>query len=199
MKKIIFLSGVFALLTINLWAADKTVLAFSGSTREDSYNQKLILEATAMAKKMGAKVNIVRLKDYPMPFYDADLEEKEGMPENAKRLRELVAQSDVVLIASPEYNRSVSSVLKNTLDWMSRGEYGEHRVFKGKSVAIISASPGKSGGSRGLSHLRTILEDIGATVLPQQASIPRAHTYFSEAERSEHPALKETLEALLSL
>lgn len=81
-------------------SAETKVLAFSGSTREGSLNKKLVLEAANSARQMGAKVTVIDLKDYPLPFYDADLEAKEGMPAKAKQLRQMMIQSDVILIAS---------------------------------------------------------------------------------------------------
>src|ERR1700731_2076408 len=86
------------------------IVAFAGSTRADSYNKKLVNEAAAIAREMGAQVTIIDLKDYPMPLYDADFEVKQGMPESAKRLRALLIQSDAVLISSAEYNGSIPAV-----------------------------------------------------------------------------------------
>ena len=177
------------------------ILAFAGSTRADSYNQKLLEEASSMVREMGAEVTIIHLNDYHMPFYDADLEKEEGMPKNAQKLRQLMIESDAIIIASPEYNSSVSGILKNTIDWASRGENGgpSRDAFKEKNFAIMSASPSKMGGSRGLKHLRAILENVGAIVVPQEVTVSEAHLYFSQEEKKENPLLRETLEVLLSI
>ena len=173
---------------------------FAGSTRVESYNKKLVLEAEPITKKMGAIVTVIDLKDFPMPFYDADLEKEQGMPENAKRLRKLMLASDAILIASPEYNQSVSALLKNTLDWVSRNEQGgSSHDFDGMKFGIMSASPGKKGGARGLVHLRTIIQDIGGDVIPQEVSIPRANLYFAEGNRPENPQLVEELKQLIKI
>jgi NAD(P)H-dependent FMN reductase len=94
MKRIVF----SCILCISTLSAEVKVLAFSGSTREDSYNRKLLREAAVIAQEMGATVTIIDLKDFPMPFYDADLEKQQGMPPNVKRLRDLMIASDAVTI-----------------------------------------------------------------------------------------------------
>lgn len=176
-------------------AAETKVLAFSGSTREGSFNKKLVQEAAKMAQQMGAIVTVIDLRDYPLPHYDGDLEAKEGMPENAKRLRQLMMGSQAIIIASPEYNSSVSGVLKNLIDWASRNEEGKpsREAFKGKKFAIMSASPGQGGGARGLVHLRAIIEGIGGEVVQQQVSVPQAYNAFNAQGALESPELKEQL------
>jgi chromate reductase, NAD(P)H dehydrogenase (quinone) len=180
-------------------SAEKKVLAFAGSTRVGSYNKKLVNDAAEIARKMGAAVTVIDLKDYTTPFYDADVERKQGMAKNAKRLRDLMIHSDAILIASPEYNGSISAVLKNALDWASRDEKGgvSTEAFKGKRFALMSASPGKKGGCRGLLHLRTIIEDLGGIVVPTEVSIPSANIYFAEKEKPENQTLIEEIQELL--
>ena len=199
MKKVLLFFCLVATIVLLPLSAEMKVLAFAGSTRIDSYNKKLVNEAVEIAQQMGAVVTVIDLKDYPMPFYDADLEAEQGMPKNAKRLRELMISHDAIIIASPEYNRSISGVLKNALDWASRGEDGSSskEAFKGKKFAIMSASPGKNGGSRGLIHLSCVIEDVGGTVIAKQVTIPRAHHYFSEKQRPKNPLLKEEIQLLL--
>lgn len=186
--------------------AETNVLAFAGSTRQDSANKKLVNEAASIARELGATVTVIDLRDYPMPFYDEDLETAEGMPENARKLRQLMLQSQVVFIASPDYNHSVSAVLKNALDWVSRDEKAERsrEAYLGKKFAIMSASPGKKGGATGLNHLRDILLDQKGIVLEKQVSIPDAYNAFDEQGRLKDPQLKADLyqlveEALLSI
>lgn len=163
-------------------SAEVKVLAFSGSTREDSANKKLVREAARFAEEQGAEVTVIDLRDYSMPFYDADLEAAEGMPEKAKAFRQKMLESDVIFIASPNYNHSFPAVLKNALDWASRTETGDRAkgAFKGIRVAIMSASPGKGGGAGGLPHLRDVLLDMGLTVMEKQVSLPNAYNAFDE-------------------
>ncbi|MBY0529700.1 MAG: NAD(P)H-dependent oxidoreductase [Rhabdochlamydiaceae bacterium] len=180
-------------------AAEIHVLALSGSLRSDSYNKKLALHAAELAKQMGATVTVIDLKDYPMPFYDGDLEKEQGMPENARKLRALLRNNQAIIIASPNYNGSISGVLKNALDWASRGENGGESLepLKGKPFALMSTSAGKKGGSKGLPHLRQIVEKLGGIVVPTLASIPFAASYFSDRERPENPQLKQEIHELL--
>lgn len=156
--------------------ANVKVLAFAGSTRDGSFNKKLVQEAAKMAKELKAEVTVIDLKDFPMPFYDADLEIKEGLPQNAKKLRDLMIAHDAVIIASPQYNASIPAVLKNALDWASRNEEGRgsKEAFKGKKFAIMSTSPSVKGGARGLTHLRAVIEDCGGQVIQDQVSIGQA-------------------------
>jgi NAD(P)H-dependent FMN reductase len=175
--------------------AEPKVVVFSGSTREDSMNRKLAQEAADIAKKAGASVTIVDLREYPMPFYDGDIEAQKGMPESAKRLRKLMKESDAIIIATPEYNGSISAVLKNALDWASRNEQGQpsQDAFKGKRIAIMSASPGKGGGSRALSHLRIIIQNVGGEVVNDQVSIPDAYNAFTADGNLKNPQTREQL------
>jgi len=192
MKKMLF---SFLLLAFPLLAEMK-VLVFAGSTRTGSYNQKLAHEAAVVAEKMGAKVTVLDLKDYAMPFYDADLEAASGMPENAKRFRNAMIDNDAILIASPEYNASIPAVLKNALDWASRAESGgsSRDAFKGKTFGLMSASPGKGGGARGLVHLRAVIEDAGGTVVKKQVVVPKAYEAFDESGALKSSALQKALQ-----
>lgn len=179
--------------------AEQKVLAFAGSARKDSYNKKLINAASEIARGLGASVTVIDLKDYPMPLYDADLEAQKGLPESAKRLRNLMMSHEKIMIASPEYNASIPALLKNALDWVSRAENGSwsNEAFKGKKFALMSASPGKSGGARGLVHLRSIIEANGGVVIAKQVTIPEAHQYFTKNSGTENKALKEEVQQLL--
>lgn len=153
------------------------ILAFAGSTRADSFNRKLIQIAVTAAREASAEVTLVDLKHYVLPLFDQDLEAARGLPEAALKLKQLFVEHDGLLIASPEYNSSITPLTKNTIDWVSRGETGLVG-FQGKVASLISASPGALGGLRGLVHLRAILGNIGVIVLPDQASIPVAHEAF---------------------
>lgn len=196
MWKLIFL--LLVAMTMQL-KAEMKVLAFAGSTREDSANKKLIKEAANIAREEGAIVTLISLNDYPMPFYNADLEAKEKMPTKAKEFRQLLIQNQVILIASPEYNSSLSGVLKNAIDWASRSEQGgsSRDAFKGKKFILMSASPGSTGGSRGLMHLRSIIENIGGTVVVQQIVVPDAYNAFDEQGHLKNPNLKKELQQLI--
>jgi NAD(P)H-dependent FMN reductase len=156
------------------------VLAFAGSARPDSLNKKLARVAAETARAAGGEVTLVDLDDYPMPVYHGDLEAREGVPRKARELRALFLSHDALLIVSPENNASVSALLKNTLDWLSRPTDGQNGLvpYQGKVAALFSASPGALGGLRGLAHLRQILQTLNVLVLAEQFALPRAHEAF---------------------
>jgi chromate reductase, NAD(P)H dehydrogenase (quinone) len=158
------------------------ILAFAGSTRTDSYNKKLVKISSTGATEAGADVTIVDLRDFPMPIYDGDLEQKDGLPSNARKIKDIMLSHQGFLISSPEYNSSISAVFKNTIDWASRPSNGEIPLacFKNKVAGIMSASPGMLGGLRGLVHVRSILGNIGVIVMPDQIAIAKAHEAFND-------------------
>jgi len=157
------------------------VLAFAGSTRRDSFNRKLVRLAATGAREAGAVVSEIDLADFRLPLFDQDEEAEQGKPERAAALKRLFVDHDALLIASPEYNGSLTGVLKNTIDWVSRSDDGETTpllAFRGKAVALMSASPGVLGGLRGLVHLRAILGGLGCIMLPEQVAVPMAREAF---------------------
>jgi chromate reductase, NAD(P)H dehydrogenase (quinone) len=156
------------------------ILALAGSLRRESFNKKLVAIAAHGAREAGAEVTLLDLKDFPLPLFDQDLEAEQGVPENGKKLKKLFIDHDGLLIASPEYNSSFPAVLKNAIDWVSRPAPGEPSLvaFRGKVATLMSASPGALGGLRGLVHVRSILGNIGVTVLPDQIAVAKAHEAF---------------------
>lgn len=158
------------------------LLAFAGSAREGSWNKKLVAIATDGAREAGAEVRVVDLRDHPMPLFDLDLEEREGLHPKAREFRELMIASDGFLISCPEHNSSITALLKNSIDWASRQQPGEKpfACFADKVVALMSASPGALGGLRGLVHVRAILGNLGMIVLPGQVALSAAHEAFAE-------------------
>jgi NAD(P)H-dependent FMN reductase len=159
------------------------ILAFGGSLRRDSFNHKLAALAAAGARESGAEVTLISLRDYPLPVFDEDLESRDGLPENARKLKALFRGHHGLLIASPEYNSSVTAALKNAIDWVSRAEAADEpalSALSGKTAVICAASPGGLGGLRGLVHLRAILGNLGIVVLPDQVAVPSAYSAFAE-------------------
>jgi NAD(P)H-dependent FMN reductase len=174
------------------------VLAFAGSARRDSLNKKLLRLAAAALLEAGALVTVVDLEDFPMPLYHGDLEHREGMPEHARRLRRLLGEHQGLLLVSPENNASVSSLLKNALDWMSRPDGGQNGLvpFQNKVALLMSASPGALGGLRGLVHLRQILQALSVLVLTEQLALVRAHEQFDGEGQLIDPKLRASLSGL---
>ena len=180
------------------------LLFFAGSTREGSYNKKLARLGQHIAEANGIEAVFVDLRDYPMPLYDGDFETKEGPPVKAREFKALLGEYQGVFIASPEYNSSVTPLLKNTLDWATRvrakGETGLE-VFRTRVFAISGASPGYYGAMRSLLTLRQILAvGIGALVIPEQIAVPRAVDAFeadgSLKDKGQQALCKSAVEAL---
>jgi chromate reductase len=175
------------------------ILAFAGSLRKDSFNKKLVRIAAEGARAGGAEVTLIELNDFPLPIFDQDLEATSGMPEAGRKLKQLFLEHDALLIASPEYNSSVTPLLKNTIDWVSRvtepGEPGL-KALAGKTAAIIAASPGALGGLRGLVTLRSILGNIQILVLPDQIAVPQAGDAFNDDGSLKDPKKQEGVRAI---
>jgi chromate reductase, NAD(P)H dehydrogenase (quinone) len=162
------------------------ILVFSGSIRTGSYNSRLAALAAKQFALAGAEVGHISLVDYPMPLYDADLEGKSGPPENAKKLKEMMMLHQGVFIASPEYNASVTPLLKNTIDWVSRVRGAREAplaAYKNRVFGLGAASDVTYGGVRSLMALRQVLElGCGALVIPEQVSVRGASQAFDEQD-----------------
>ena len=158
------------------------ILAFSGSARESSFNQKLARLVAKQVQDRGCDVTVVNLRDFPMPIMDEDLESESGIPEKAQEFYDLLKAHDGFIIACPEYNSSITPLLKNTIDWATRPRDGDLRLvaFGGKVAALVSASPGALGGLRGLTHVTSILQSIGVMVVPGQVAVGSAHEAFDD-------------------
>lgn len=157
------------------------LLFIAGSARAESFNKKLAKYAAGIANQDGVDAQFIDLKDFPMPIYDGDWEEENGLPENAVKLKKIFIECDGFFIASPEYNSSFSPLLKNTIDWMSRSGGADEKplvAYKGKVAAIAGVSPGALGGLRGLVPLRMLLSNIGVHVIPTQAAIGNGTNAF---------------------
>ncbi|MES2923006.1 MAG: NAD(P)H-dependent oxidoreductase [Verrucomicrobiota bacterium] len=175
------------------------ILVFGGSLRAESYNQKLATIAAAGAREAGGDVTLISLRDFRLPLFDEDLEEAEGKSEAAKKLKELFLNAEGFIIASPEYNSGVTGALKNAIDWVSRADSEDEPpllAYKGKTAAILSASPGGYGGARSLAQLRPLLENINVTVLPDQVTVPKAYEAFDAAGNLIDPALQAAVKVL---
>lgn len=159
------------------------LLAFGGSLRRDSFNQKLAAAVAEGAREAGAEVTLIALRDYPLPLFDADIEAADGMPENARKLKTLFREHHGLIIASPEYNSSITAALKNAIDWVSRAETGDEApavAFAGKTALLCAASPGAIGGLRGLVHIRAILGNLGIILMPDQFALGKANEAFAD-------------------
>jgi NAD(P)H-dependent FMN reductase len=172
------------------------ILAFAGATRTQSWNKKLVRIAAESARGAGAEVTLIDLRDLPMPLYDGDLEAAEGLPANARVLKQMVIDHDGLLLSCPEYNSSISAVLKNAIDWVSRPRPDEPVAFRGRVAALLAASPGNLGGIRGLFTVRQVLTTLGVLVLPTQFGLARAADAFDAEGRLKDPAHQKAVDGL---
>ena len=176
------------------------ILIFAGSIRSGSFNVSLAQAANQMLVQMGAETTMISLIDYPLPIVDEDLKQSEGVPDNAVNLARRFAANDGLFIASPEYNSSIPPLLKNTLDWVSLAPR-EIKPYAGLTVALGAASNGALGGIRGLYHLRSVLMNVGAQIITEQAAISRAATAFADnglpSDERQYAMLERTCRSLL--
>ena len=160
------------------------ILVIPGSLRARSYNVRLAALATKELTLADADVTRISLLDYPLPIYDADLAAKSGPPSNAVKLKQLVCAQRGVFIASPEYNASLTPLLKNTIDWISRVREKQEpplSAYRNRVFALGAASNGTLGGTRSLMALRQSLElGCGALVIPEQIAVREASHAFDE-------------------
>lgn len=153
------------------------ILVLAGSLRKDSYNKRLARVAAGFLREAGAEVDLMELNEVPMPLYDGDLEEAEGLPPGAVEFKRRLAAADGFVFVSPEYNSSVPGTFKNAIDWASRGE---EDVFDGKIAALMAASPGRFGGARMMPHLRQIMTTLGVWLVPEHVTLAQAAQQFRD-------------------
>jgi NAD(P)H-dependent FMN reductase len=175
------------------------VLVFAASLRAESLNRKLAELAARGAERLGATVDLASMRDFDVPLYDGDLEAGEGVPEGARELQRRLLASDALIICSPEYNASMPGTIKNLIDW---DVALLAQPFDGRHALLLSASPSRAGGNRGLWALRVPLEHLGARVFPDMFSLSRADNAFAGKELADvalRGRFETNLAAFLSL
>lgn len=169
------------------------IAVFSGSLRKGSFNTKLVLYvAGEIEASGGVELDLISLNGLDLPIFSQDLEEA-GFPQAAIDLKKRLIGVDAFLIASPEYNGSLSAALKNAIDWASRPRADEEPLacFKGKTCALLAASPGVLGGLRGIRHVRQILTQLQMHIIPQEFALARAHEAFDASGKLRDEAVRE--------
>ncbi|MBS01743.1 MAG: hypothetical protein CMQ24_03440 [Gammaproteobacteria bacterium] len=158
-------------------------LAFCGSVRAASFNQRVLDVFCDAVEAAGGDVTRISLRDVAAPLYDGDLEDESGLPAGIERLRRAIAAHDGLIIGCPEYNGYMTPVLLNALNWATRSAEATPDLgpFRNKLTVITSTSPGALGGMRASRELRTFLSGIGALVLPQAFSVRSAFSAFDDA------------------
>ena len=176
------------------------ILVIPGSLRSGSHNAKLAMAAAYEFAQAGVEVTRISLGDYPLPIYDGDLQAKSGVPKNAVNLKRMLGAHHGVVIVTPEYNSSIPSLVKNTIDWITRVQdphESRGQIFREKPFAIAAASEGRLGGTRALAALRLILSACHATVVPNQLALSFADQAYDDMDRLKKEADIEALKALV--
>ena len=179
---------------------DLSILAFSGSLRQGSYNTRLLHHVgDLLGQRHRLQITTVDLKDFSLPIYDGDIEAERGLPEAASEFRDLMQPHRLLLIACPEYNRSIPGGLKNLIDWVSRPipkAAPGIDFFRGKQAALMSTA-GQFGGLMSCDHLRTVLSALGVSVLPTSLHIPYAAQVFAETAPAFSAAQRQAVDRFI--
>ena len=186
-------------MTAETAAKPMRVLVFGASRGKESLNGKLATLAARVARDAGATVDLATMHEFDVPSYDGDLEGEQGIPPGAQELRRRLEANDAFVLASPEYNASMSGCVKNLIDWTSRFR---PQPFDGRHGLLLSASPSLGGGNRGLWALRVPLEHLGARIFPDMFSLATAHKALVDgeiADTSLRGRFETNLKAFLSL
>lgn len=153
------------------------LIGISGSLRQGSFNSAL-LAAAARLLPPDCTLSIATIRG--IPLYDGDVEAQQGIPGSVAALKDAVAAADGLLLVTPEYNNSIPGVFKNAIDWMSRPPQDADRVFAGKPVALIGASPGAFGTILSQNAWQPVLRTLSAQLYTQgRLMVSRAATVFA--------------------
>lgn len=167
------------------------ILAISGSLRQQSLNTALLRAAQLLALP-GIEFEIATL--HGIPLYDGDLEEKEGIPAAVEALKLRIVASDGLLLSTPEYNNGIPGVFKNAIDWLSRPPADSDRVFAGRPVAVIGASPGGFGTILAQNAWLPVLRTLGLNHWAEgRLMASRAHQAFDAAGELTDEKLRQQL------
>ena len=167
-----------------------TLLGLCGSLRRESFNRKLMHEAA----QRFAPAHFTE-GDLRFPLFDGDLQEEEGVPDSVERVAAQIEAADAVIIACPEYNKGLSGVMKNALDWVSRVK---GNPWRDKPVAIMSAAAGRAGGERSQFSLRLCLNPFRPRVLPgPEVLVGNAKEHFDAEGRLHTESYFKPLDELM--
>lgn len=172
------------------------ILTFAGSLRQGSLNKKVCQNVVNFLQSQRlAEVEYVDLRELNIPLYDGDFESSQGLPVGVQKLCAKIREVDALILSNPEYNGSITGVMKNALDWISREKIGVS--LKDKHVLLLAASPGALGGVRGLWHTRVPFEVLGGHVYPEMMGFPKAHEMFDSDNRITDEKTKIRFEKLI--
>jgi chromate reductase, NAD(P)H dehydrogenase (quinone) len=172
------------------------LVGLSGSLRKASFNASLLRAAVGLAPD---GVEIVAGSIRGIPLYDGDLEAEQGIPAAVAELKDQVAAADGLLLFTPEYNNAMPGVFKNAIDWMSRPGADIPRVFGGKPVAVLGASPGGFGTTLAQNAWLPVLRTLGTNPwFGGRMMVSRAHTVFDAQGELTDDGVKQQLRQFLS-
>ena len=170
-------------------------LGFCGSLRKGSYNRKLLNLAGKFAEEAGVSVRITSSEEMNLPLYNGDLDNDADRPESVRKIVQFTAESDLFLMAMPEYNYSIAAPLKNAIDWISRIK---PNPFDNKPAVLFGVSSGPMGTIRGQYHLRQVLTGLNVLALPQpQIYVPNADSAFEDDGSLKNKQNEEMLKLLI--
>ncbi len=165
-----------------------SVLVVPGSTRTGSHNAALGRAIVDRLVDRGVVAEFVDLRRFPLPLFDPELEASHGVPAAARELHDLLAAHTGLVIVSPEYNGSTSTLLKNTIDWISRVD---RSVLQRPAVALASASPSSKGGATGRASLRAMCDHMGVALLDRELGLARSHEVIVDGVIADEQASAE--------
>lgn len=155
-----------------------TVVGIAGSVRKNSYNRALLRAAARLAP---SELEVQTASIAEIPLYDSDHEKAEGVPDSVERIKDQIAQAQGLLLVTPEYNHSIPGVFKNAIDWLSRPSWDAGRVFAGKPVALMGATPGRGGTRLAQAAWLPILRALGTVPwCGKQLHVAGAASVFAE-------------------
>lgn len=172
------------------------IIGLSGSLRVGSYNAQLLRAAVGLAP---SGMELVAGTIRGIPLYDGDVEASEGVPPLVAALKDQIAAADGLLLVTPEYNNSIPGVFKNAIDWLTRPATDIPRVFGGKPVGLIGASPGGFGTILSQNAWLPVLRTLGTEpYFGGRLMVSRAHKAFGEGDEFADPAMEEMLKGYLA-
>ena len=169
------------------------ILAFAGSNSKHSINKQLAIYAAGLIDHV--EVDILDLNDFELPLYGIDLEQEEGIPENAHKFIGLIKSADAIVLSLAEHNGAYSTAFKNLFDWMSRID---GKLWSDTPMLLMAASPGGRGGKSVLEMARSRFPHMGGNII-SEFSLPLFNTNFSEEgiiDRELDQKLKEAVSLL---